>query len=527
MDDCLALRIAAVFVLAIFSFLGVLLPLAVSEEQRKSDIFIIIKTGAAGVMLGLCLVGSTILPWTIQPSFSLPLSYQIHLMPDADEQLAELVPEYPLSYALTCLGVVLVLGIEQITLAWAAKNRESAHHRGHKHPHHDHPDLTAEARSFFGLDEHDVVPAETTVISTLHQPLTIAERDENRGLLESTSSHSDYQSTGTHNHGHDHSGSSSKDDGCDGHGHGHQHDQEEPVSMGHDHGHEHTAHEEDAGGCDGHDHGHGHDHHATMITDAHDHGHGHGHRSPEPVIASVTPATTQLRHRHPIGVHGHNHSHGHAHGHKHGNSHKHGKVTHEKADRFHSKNDFDISNAALANGHDHDHGALALDDLMQANNMRDLMTAYALEISTAIHSLIIGVDLGMQTSYTSAAILLAALSFHQFVEGLGLGTVIASSTGALGNSKVLSFVIIFTCTVSVGVMIGILTSSDDESNLQIAITGCATSIAAGSLMYTALTEMAGGTFNRPDLEDRLGLKIWMVISFLTGIVIMSIIGIWA
>ncbi len=62
MDDCLALRIAAVFVLAIFSFLGVLLPLAVSEEQRKSDIFIIIKTGAAGVMLGLCLVSSTILP---------------------------------------------------------------------------------------------------------------------------------------------------------------------------------------------------------------------------------------------------------------------------------------------------------------------------------------------------------------------------------------------------------------------------------------------------------------------------------
>jgi hypothetical protein len=60
MDDCLALRIAAVFILAVFSFAGVLLPLMVSEDARQSDIFIIIKTGAAGVMLGLCLVSSKI-----------------------------------------------------------------------------------------------------------------------------------------------------------------------------------------------------------------------------------------------------------------------------------------------------------------------------------------------------------------------------------------------------------------------------------------------------------------------------------
>jgi hypothetical protein len=427
-------------------------------------------------------------------------------MPDADEQLSDLIPEYPLSYALTCLGVVLVLGIEQITLAWAAKHRKMAHNHAHHIPH-EHHDLKQEAKSFFGLTATAEVtssPNQDHVISSLHQPLN------------SGPTVPDYQSTGMHNHGHGHDHNhatvaSNESGGCDGHDHGH--------------GHGHSAHTESA-----HDHGHGHEH---GHDSSHEHGHGHGHEhSPNGTSGSRSTSTASvnnLRQRNPsTGCHGHGHTHGHDHGHSHGHHNiplGHGRCSHGKPS-------IELTDATAAGGvegatHDHDHGALALDDLLQANSMRDVMTAYALEISTAIHSLIIGIDLGMQTSYTSAAILLAALSFHQFVEGLGLGTVIAGSTGALGNSKVLSFVVIFTCTVSVGVTMGILTSSENESDLQIAITGCATSIAAGSLMYTALTEMAGGSFNRPDLEDRLGLKIWMVIAFLTGIVIMSIIGIWA
>jgi hypothetical protein len=55
-DSSLALRIASIFVLAFFSMMGVMLPLLVSKETRESEMFIVIKTGAAGVMLGLCLV---------------------------------------------------------------------------------------------------------------------------------------------------------------------------------------------------------------------------------------------------------------------------------------------------------------------------------------------------------------------------------------------------------------------------------------------------------------------------------------
>ena len=59
MEPNLALRIAAVFILAIVSMLGVTLPIMMSEKQRESELFIVIKCGAAGVMLGLCLVSDS------------------------------------------------------------------------------------------------------------------------------------------------------------------------------------------------------------------------------------------------------------------------------------------------------------------------------------------------------------------------------------------------------------------------------------------------------------------------------------
>ena len=56
MEADLILRIAAVFILACVSLLGVTLPIMMSKKQRESELFIVIKCGAAGVMLGLTLV---------------------------------------------------------------------------------------------------------------------------------------------------------------------------------------------------------------------------------------------------------------------------------------------------------------------------------------------------------------------------------------------------------------------------------------------------------------------------------------
>lgn len=168
--------------------------------------------------------------------------------------------------------------------------------------------------------------------------------------------------------------------------------------------------------------------------------------------------------------------------------------------------------------------------VMNSNSLRDLITAYVMEISIAVHSIIIGVDLGLldeRSQLTTLVSLMIALSFHQFVEGIGLGTTIQNSQSSLGNSKVAGFIAIFSSTMPLGILTGILSSSSPESDMQTAFKGVANALAAGSLLFISLTEMVGSYFNEPDLADRPWLKIGMMFSFAIGITFMSIIAIWA
>lgn len=179
--------------------------------------------------------------------------------------------------------------------------------------------------------------------------------------------------------------------------------------------------------------------------------------------------------------------------------------------------------------HDHDHGIAAFQDVMNAKTLKDLVNAYALEISTTVHSLVIGFNLGIMDDNDASGIatLMTALTIHQFVEGIGMGSVINTSRGQLGQSKIVTFVAIFSCTISVGVFVGILASSNEESTEQLAAEGSVTAIAAGSLIYIALTELVSSYFNDPENETKWGLKAGMLICFSLGIGIMALISLWA
>lgn len=179
--------------------------------------------------------------------------------------------------------------------------------------------------------------------------------------------------------------------------------------------------------------------------------------------------------------------------------------------------------------HDHDHGVAAFQDVMNAKTLKDLINAYALEISTTVHSLVIGFNLGLMDSDDSGGIitLMTALAFHQFVEGIGMGSVIHSSRRQLGEGKLITFVVIFSFTISIGVLIGIIASAQDETDTQVIIEGSITGIAAGSLMYIALTELVSSYFNDPAYEHQQCLKGSMLMCFALGIAIMAMIGVWA
>ena len=369
----------------------------------------------------------------------------MHLLPDATETLLENFPGYNWSFALTCAGVVLVLGIEQIVLLVNlddVTNKENAYNNFQ-------PSYQGTSSSGVAVDCGD----ECSLTACVH---VSPYQSDDHGHAFVAHSQLDHAHNGSHqNYEDDHSHSSVSHDHCCSE-HRDSRSQNHSRSHSHDHGHDH-----------GHGHCHGHDrsHHAALAQ-------------VQPIAAR--PASPQHLQR---------------------------LMSHDHAE--------------------HDH---ILGNVLNSNGLQTLITAYVLEISIAVHSVIIGVDLGLLSSPSenvTIITLMVALCFHQFIEGVGLGSAIQASRGSLGDSKVIGFVLIFSFTMSLGVIIGIATSSENSSAAQDIAKGVANSFAAGSLLYISLSEMVASYFGASDLKHRPRLRLSMLASFSLGVLIMAIIAVWA
>ncbi|PON72757.1 Zinc/iron permease, partial [Parasponia andersonii] len=72
--------------------------------------------------------------------------------------------------------------------------------------------------------------------------------------------------------------------------------------------------------------------------------------------------------------------------------------------------------------HGHAHGSsFVSDDLSTADLVRHRVISQVLELGIVVHSVIIGISLGASYSPNTIKPLVAALTFHQFFEGMGLG----------------------------------------------------------------------------------------------------------
>jgi zinc transporter 1/2/3 len=159
--------------------------------------------------------------------------------------------------------------------------------------------------------------------------------------------------------------------------------------------------------------------------------------------------------------------------------------------------------------HSHDH----LNAITVANENGNSRTSILIETSIIIHSLIIGFDLG--TMNEDIYVLLIAIAFHQFFEGIVLGSYKQFS---------LKNIIVFSLSVPVGILCGcfIPFESDDTFSW---ITGSLTGVTAGILLYNTLVTFMTEEYSRQDLE--LKTKRQMYILMLLGAGLMAILGIWA
>ena len=149
------------------------------------------------------------------------------------------------------------------------------------------------------------------------------------------------------------------------------------------------------------------------------------------------------------------------------------------------------------------------------------------EFGVAVHSVIVGLDFGVSTGHT-AITLFAALIFHQFFEGVALGTTIAAA--GFGWRLSLLMVIGFALETPLGIAIGmgIASGYTPNSDASLLTRGILDSLSGGILIYTGLVELLTYFFTINAQFQRQPLQ-WIVTTMAAlwlGAICMSIVGAW-
>lgn len=150
------------------------------------------------------------------------------------------------------------------------------------------------------------------------------------------------------------------------------------------------------------------------------------------------------------------------------------------------------------------------------------------EAGVIFHSVIVGLDLGVTTG-TEFKTLLIALCFHQFFEGVAVGS--AAFGSMQSRKKVFMIIFAFAITAPIGQVIGIgvRNSYSSESTTALWVQGVLDCVAGGILLYTGLVELL--TYNMATNQKFLSRSFVQRLTLYTflwmGAAMMALIGRWA
>ncbi|KAH8591146.1 ZIP zinc transporter [Bisporella sp. PMI_857] len=152
-----------------------------------------------------------------------------------------------------------------------------------------------------------------------------------------------------------------------------------------------------------------------------------------------------------------------------------------------------------------------------------------LEGGILFHSIFVGMTISITTD--GFIILLIAILFHQFFEGLGLGSRIAAVPYPKGAARPWILVFAFGTTAPIGQAIGLLArnSYDPESAFALIIVGVFNAISSGLLIFAATVDLLAEDFLSEEAQHLMNKKskIWAFIFILLGAAGMSAVGAFA
>lgn len=193
-------------------------------------------------------------------------------------------------------------------------------------------------------------------------------------------------------------------------------------------------------------------------------------------------------------------------------------------------NDSEQGNHLHAHSHatnGHAHGSNTVDE---DSKIRHRVIAQVLELGIVAHSVIIGISLGASESPCTIRPLVAALSFHQFFEGMGLGGCIVQAGFKNKSLGVILMTFFFAVTTPFGIALGIGISSayNENSPTALIVEGVFNSASSGILIYMALVDLLAADFiNSSRMQNNGALQLCAYVALLMGVGAMSLIANWA
>ena len=177
--------------------------------------------------------------------------------------------------------------------------------------------------------------------------------------------------------------------------------------------------------------------------------------------------------------------------------------------------------------HHHQHSHVTEGAPAKGKEKNASIVAHVLEVGISLHSVIIGLALGVSSDVVEIRALLIALCFHQFFEGIALGVSVAEA--GLGKTQRVVAICSFTFATPIGVAIGLTLASQQSSNSRglLIAQGVLDSISAGILIFMALVDMISDSFQSPHIENRRCLRLAMIAAIFFGASVMALIGLWA
>ncbi|XP_071741064.1 zinc transporter 5-like [Rutidosis leptorrhynchoides] len=153
--------------------------------------------------------------------------------------------------------------------------------------------------------------------------------------------------------------------------------------------------------------------------------------------------------------------------------------------------------------------------------------SYVLEVGIIIHSVIIGISLGVSMSPKIIKPLIVALSFHQMFEGMGLGSYITEAQFKIRTIATMST--FFSLTTPIGIVCEFLLSNiyDENSRTALIVQGVLNVASTGILIYMALVDFLTVDFMKSNIQTSSRLQALAFVSILVGIGCMSLLALWA